>query len=89
MISSLLDERHELGGQIVTHKDCTNWTGCDTHTTIDALVWVDKKLIVTLVNTLDWANLHTGRIFGSDARLSNHRKVIHGLEYARENRTCP
>ena len=89
MISSLLNERHELGWQIIAHENRVNRTGCDATTAIDALVWVDKKLIVTLVNALDWANLHTGRIFGSDTRLCNYREVIHGLEYGRANRACP
>jgi hypothetical protein len=89
MISSLLDEAQKFGRQIVTHKNRANWTSCNTTAAIDTLVWVDKKLIITLVNALDWANLHTGRIFGSDTRLGNHREVIHDLEYGRAIQQCP
>jgi hypothetical protein len=89
MISSLLDERHELGWQIVLHENRTNWTGNNAGTTPNALVRVNEKLIVTLVNAIAWTNFHTGRIFGSDTRLGNHRRVTHDLEYGRANRACP
>jgi hypothetical protein len=89
MISSLLNERHKLGRQVVTHKNRTNWTSCNTTAAIDALIWMNEKLIITLVNTLDRTHLNATRVFAADARLSNHREVIHDLEYGRANRACP
>jgi hypothetical protein len=89
MISSLLEKAQEFGRNIITTENCSNRTCWKTRTTIDALIWMNKKLIVTLVNAIAWTDIHAGRIFGSDTRLGNHREVIHGLEYGRANRACP
>jgi hypothetical protein len=89
MISSLLDEWNKFTWKPVVFENRTNWTSSDASTTPDALVRVNEKLIVTLVNAIDWTNLRTGRIFGSNTRLGDHRKVIHGLKYGRMNRQCP
>jgi hypothetical protein len=89
MISSLLDERNELGRKLIVHENRAYWTGHNTGTTPDALIRVNEKLIITLVNAIAWTNFHAGRIFGSDTRLGNHRRVTHDLEYGRAIRQCP
>ena len=89
MISSLLNETRKLSRNIITTENRSYWTRRKTRTTIDALIWMNEKLIVSLVNAIDWTDINAGRIFGSDTRLSNHRKVIHGLEYGRTIRQYP
>jgi hypothetical protein len=89
MISSLLDESDKFGRQIVVLQNGTDRTGHNASAAPDTLVRVNEKLIITLVNALDWANLNATRVFGSNTRLGNHRKVIHDLEYDREHQPCP
>jgi phosphoribulokinase len=89
MISSLLDETQEFTRKLITTEDRTNRASHRTSPTIDALVRVNKKLIITLVNTLDRTHLNATRVFAADTRLSNHREVIHDLEYGRGIQQCP
>ena len=89
MISSLLNEADKLGWQIILHENCSNRAGHNTRATPDTFVWVNEKLIVILVNAIAWTDIHTGRIFGSDTRLGNHCKVLHGLEYGGAIQQCP
>jgi phosphoribulokinase len=89
MIPSLLDERHELGWKLITTEDRSNRASHRTSSTIDTLIRVNKKLIIALVNALDRTHLNATRIFASDTRLSNHREVIHDLEYGRGIQQCP
>jgi hypothetical protein len=86
MISSLLNEAQKFGRYIITTKNRSYWTRWKTRATINTLVRVNKKLIITFVNAINWTHIHAGRIFGSDARLGNHREIIHDLEYGREQR---
>jgi hypothetical protein len=89
MISGLLDERNELDWQVILQKNGSDRTGHNAGSTPNALVRVNEKLIITLVNAIAWTNFHAGRIFGSDTRLGNHRRVTHDLEYGRDKRACP
>jgi phosphoribulokinase len=89
MISSLLNEAQEFAWKLIAIEDRTNRTGHCASPTVDALVRVNKKLIITLVNTLDRTHLNTTRVFAADTRLGNHREVIHDLEYGRVIRQCP
>jgi hypothetical protein len=89
MISSLLNEADKLGWQIILHKNCSNRTGHNASSTPNALVRVNEELIVPLVNAIAWTDFYAGRIFGSDTRLGNHRRVAHGLEYGRADQKCP
>jgi hypothetical protein len=89
MISSLLDEPQEFARKLITTEDRTNRASHRASSTIDALIWMNEKLIITLVNTLDRTHLNTTRVFAADTRLSNHREVIHDLEYGRAIRQCP
>jgi hypothetical protein len=89
MISSLLDEPQEFARKLIATEDRTNRASHRASPTIDALVRVNEKLIITLVNAIAWTNFHAGRIFGSDTRLGNHREVIHDLEYGPAIRQCP
>jgi hypothetical protein len=52
------------------------WADVVTRTAINALVWVYKKLVIALVDALDWANLDTSAVFGSDTGLGNHRNNV-------------
>lgn len=41
---------------------------------INTLVWVNKELIVSLVDTIDWTDFDARTVFDADAGLGNHRE---------------
>jgi hypothetical protein len=69
-----------LLGQIILSKDRRHWANGDTSATINALDWVDEKLslgcesvfILARMNAVNRAGIHTGGVFGSDARFSDY-----------------
>jgi hypothetical protein len=69
-----------LLGQIILSKDRRHRANRDTSATINALDWVDVKLsigcesvfVLARMNAVNWAGIHTGGVFGSDARFSDY-----------------
>jgi hypothetical protein len=65
------DERHLIARYVLLGKNGTDRTGRDARATVDALVRVNVKLIVALVNALDGTDIDTCGIFGANAGLRN------------------
>jgi hypothetical protein len=69
--SILGNKRLLIGRNVLFGEDRTDWTGRDASPAINALVGVNVKLIVALVNTLDWTDFNTSRVFRTDAGLGD------------------
>jgi hypothetical protein len=67
------DERDLIARYVLLGKNGTDRTGRDARTTVDALVWVNVKLVVALVNALDGTNVNAGGIFGADTGLGDDK----------------
>jgi hypothetical protein len=69
-----------LLGQIIQSKDRRYRANRDTSATINALHWVDVKLsigcervfVLARMNAVNRAGIHTGGVFGSNARFSDY-----------------
>ena len=60
-------ERDLIGRHVFLWKNRTDRTDRNARAAIDALVRVNVKLIVFLVNALDGANVNAGGVFRADA----------------------
>jgi hypothetical protein len=63
------DERDLIAGHVLLGKDGAHRTGRDARATVDALVRVNVKLVVALVNALDGTDIDTCGIFGANTGL--------------------
>ena len=72
MCTVLGDKAGLVGWHVFFWEDCADWASWDASAAVYALVWVDVELVVTFVDTLDWANFDAGTVFGSDAGLGNN-----------------
>jgi len=57
----------EVFGHVAVNKDGVNGAFGFTEATVDALVGIDKNLVVCFVNAVDRAHGHAGLVFDSDA----------------------
>ncbi len=69
MRAVLGDECLLIGWHVFFWKDSAYRTGRYARSAVDALVWMNVKLVVTLVNALDGTDFDAGGIFGSNAGL--------------------
>ena len=67
----LLEATGLVGWNVGAREDRRDRTLRLARATIDALVWVDIELILTLVDAIDGAHLHAAGVFRADARFSD------------------
>ena len=48
---------------------------------------MNEKLVITLINALDWTNISAGFVFDSDAGLGNHI-FVHAPNFALKLEFC-
>ena len=68
------DKSNPLVRHIGNRKDRTGRANREARTAVDAFLRVDKKLIVSFVNAIDWANFDARAVFDANTGLSNHRE---------------
>lgn len=69
-----LDEVIPLLRHRVLRENRAHWTNRLTGTAIDALIWIDVVLRVTVIrmDAVDGAHFDASSVLGADARLSDH-----------------
>jgi hypothetical protein len=62
----------EFSWRLAIWNDCLDWAFRFTYSAIDAFIGVNNQHVLTLVETVDGADLHTIHIFAADARFCDN-----------------
>jgi len=79
--------------KLIFHKNSINRTLRLTQSAVDALVRVNKELVFSLMDTVDWTDSYAGFVFDADAGFSNHirhnesilQEIVRPLYWLRRN----